>query len=427
MESRGVLAVRIGEFTDSKKCIVRHNGTVIMDIDMEFLHNGLPIRTLTTAKVISKNTEPILTKKISSTKSLLELLGSPNIASYEWISKQYDHEVQATSVIKPLQGRGRINTNAQVFSPVLDSAKGVVLSTGEYPSYSDINTYHMAACAIDTAVRNAISVGGSLDHLAILDNTCWCSSYDPIRLGQLVDAMRACYDYAVGYSTPFISGKDSMFNDFKGYDEKGNPIVISIPPTLLISAIGVMSDIAKSVTPEFKLAGDLIYVLGETHDELGASEYYKMLAKNDVTKIGTKVPKVDFKKNTRVYKALEKAIKSELIASSLSITSGGLGIALAKASIGGMLGVAINLRNLEGTATSVEAKLFSESQGRILISVAKKNQKAFEKMVKGIPHTFLGTVLTGKKFTIIDGKDKVVDTTTQKLTTAYHNFSNKMA
>lgn len=426
MESRGVEAFHVGEFTNSGRCIVKNNGKIIMDIEMDFLHNGLPVRQLKTSDIVCRNFEPKVPKNISYTKTLLSLIGNPNIASFKWISEQYDHEVQAGSVVKPLSGRGLINTNAQVIRPVLPSSKGVVLSTGEYPSYSDISTYHMAACSIDTAIRNAVSVGASLSHIGILDNTCWCSSYDPIRLGQLVDAMRACFDCATEYGTPFISGKDSMFNDFKGYDEKGNEIKISIPPTLLISAIGVMSDIDKSVTPEFKVAGDMIYVLGETHGELGASEYYKMLSDNDVTKIGANVPKVDAKKNIKTYKALEKAIQSELVASSLSIVSGGLACALAKASVGGMLGANLNLKNLLGEAKTIDAKLFSESQGRILVTVAKKNQKAFDKVVKGIPHAYLGTVSNGKKFVISDGKNKVVDTTIEKLYTAYHTFSEKM-
>ena len=249
--------------------------------------------------------------------------------------------MQASSVLKPLSGKGRINTDAQVFRPILSSKKGVVVSSGIYPSYSDISTYHMAGCAIDTAIRNAICAGASLSHLAILDNFCWCSSYDKNRLAELIDALKACYHYAVGYGTPFISGKDSMFNDFKGYDEKGNPVAISIPPTLLISAIGVMSDINKTISPEFKEVGDSIYLLGETFDELGASEYYKMLAKNsksDRNAIGNNVPKVNLEKNVKIYSALENVISKELISSAISLTSGGLAIALVKASVGGMLG-----------------------------------------------------------------------------------------
>jgi len=430
MQSRGVEATAIGQFTSSGKCVVTYNGRAIMDLELEFLHNGLPKRDLKTIKATSVHKEPRLPNSTSRTKMLEKLLAEKNISGFSFISQQYDHEVQASSVVKPLSGAGRINTDAQVFRPVLSSTKGVVLSLGTYPSYGDISTYHMSACAIDTAVRNIIAAGGTLSHLAILDNFCWCSSYDKERLGQLVESLRACREYAVGYSTPFISGKDSMFNDFKGYDEKSRPIKISIPPTLLISAIGVLPDLYKAVTPEFKSAGDVIYLLGETHDELGGGEYFKMLGY-----VGNNVPKVNLKKNLKTYKALEKAIEKELIASSLSITSGGLGVALAKASVGGMLGCSISLAEVghpqacgcPTSANSVDVKLFSESQGRILVSINPRKVKSFEKIVKNIPHKKLGVVQKGGKFVISDKNKKVVRSSIKTLAKAYHSFSNKMS
>jgi phosphoribosylformylglycinamidine synthase len=428
MRDRGVEATVIGKFTDSSKCAVKYKGKKIMDISMDFLHEGLPKHQLVTIPVIHKNSEPAPNTKLSYVKILESLLGDKNLSGFSFISQQYDHEVQASSVLKPLSGRGRINTDAQVFRPVLNSNKGVVLSSGVYPSYGDISTYHMAACAIDTAIRNAVSAGGTLSHLALLDNFCWCSSNNPERLAQLVDSIKACFEYAVGYGTPFISGKDSMFNDFKGYDEKGNPIAISIPPTLLISAIGVIKNFYKIVSPEFKKENDIIYLLGETNNELGGGEYFKMLGA-----VGNNVPKVDFKKNIKTYLALEKAIQKELIASSLSVTSGGLGIALAKACVGGMLGCNVSIKDLPGNLhggnssvdSSVDKKLFSESQGRILISVSPKNISAFEKVAKNIPYTKLGRVVKDGKFIISNGK-KIVEINVKKLYAIYHNFSNKM-
>jgi len=419
MESRGVEATIIGDFTNSGKCIVEYNGKKIMDIDMEFLHNGLPKNYLITAPVIHQNIEPMLETKKSYTKILEKLLGSKNISGFSFISEQYDHEVQGSSVLKPLSGRGRINTDTQVFSPILNSNKGVVLSSSVYPSYGDINAYHMAACAIDTAIRNVISVGGTLSELAILDNFCWCSSYDQTRLKELVEAVKACYDYAVGYGTPFISGKDSMFNDFKGYDKEGNPTVVSIPPTLLISAISVMPNIYKTISPEFKNSGDVIYLLGETYGELGGGEYFKML-----NFIGNNVPKVNLKKNLKTYLALEKAIEEELVTSSLSVTSGGLGIALAKTCVGGMVGCNVSLDNLPGDTTSIDAKLFSESQGRILISVSPKNTKQFEKIINKIPYIKLGKTTKDGKVIVTAGNKKIIETTVKKLHGIYHSFSN---
>src|SRR3989338_3509654 len=428
MESRGVEATIIGEFTDSGKCIVIYKDKKIMDLDMEFLHNGLPKKHLHTSPSSTVvGSLPSLPRRGERgevyTKMLEELLSVNNLSGFSFISEQYDHEVQASSVLKPLSGPGRINTDAQVFRPVLNSNKGVVLSSGVYPSYGDISTYHMAACALDTAIRNTIASGGTLSHLAILDNFCWCSSNDQTRLAQLADAVKACYDYAVGYGTPFISGKDSMFNDFRGYDEKGNPIAISVPPTLLISAIGVLPNFYKTVSPEFKNAGDIIYLLGETNDELGASEYYKMLAKKEGNNaIGNNVPKVNIEKNLKTYLALEKAIQKELVTSAISVTSGGFGIALAKASLGGMLGCKVSISQTASKALSVDAKLFSESQGRILVSISPKNISAFEKIIREIPHTKLGKVTKNGKFIVTD-RNKIIETNTKKLHTIYHKFS----
>ena len=432
MDSRGVEATIMGEFTAVPKCLVYYKQKKIMDISMEFLHNGLPKQHLSTAPYAHILPEPKIPKNISYTKTLENLLAEKNIGGFSFISQQYDHEVQASSVLKPISGRGRINTDVQVFKPVLNSDKGVVLSSGVYPSYGDISTYHMAACALDTAVRNTIACGGKLSHLAILDNFCWCSSYDPKRLAQLVDAVKACYDYAVGYGTPFISGKDSMFNDFKGYNEKGNSVAISIPPTLLISAIGVMPDLYKTVSPEFKNAGDVIYLLGETHNELGASEYYKLLAKqNKNNALGNRAPEVNLTKNLKIYKAIEKAIEKELIASSISLTAGGLAIGLAKACVGGMLGCKVSIKNLPGNlyggnSSVADKKLFSESQGRILVSVSPRIVSAFEKVVKNVPHIKLGKIERSGKIIIMNGNKKIINTNVKKLHKIYHKFSESM-
>ena len=426
MQSRGVETTIIGKFTKTPKCIVNYHGKKIMDISMDFLHDGLPKHPLFSNVTIHENIEPQLKPKTSYTKDIEELLGDKNISGLSFVSQQYDHEVQASSVLKPLSGRGRINTDTQVFRPVLNSNKGALLSSAVYPSYGDISTYHMAACAIDTAIRNMVSAGGSLSNIAILDNFCWCSSYDQKRLGQLVEAVKACYDYAVGYGTPFISGKDSMFNDFNGYDKKGNPVAVSIPPTLLISSIGVMNDLYKTVSPEFKNNGDVIYLLGETNNELGASEYFKMLAKKEVNRaIGNNVPKVDIKKNIKTYRALEKVIQKELVASAMSVNSGGLGITLAKASVGGMVGCNVSIKNIKGNAKSSDEKLFSESQGRILVSVSPKNVSTFEKIMKSVPYTKLGNVEKNGKVIITD-KNKVVETNVKNLHKIYHSFSEKM-
>jgi len=410
MKRRGVETTVIGTFTDSGKCEVRYNGKTIMDIEMQFLHFGLPRKKLTTSYTPPQNTEPKIVNNKNLTKTFLTMMERLNVSSFSFISQQYDHLVQGNCVLAPLQGRGRVNSDVTVLRPVLSSQKGVILSFGLYPTYSNIDTYHMAASSIDTAVRNVVAAGADLSRVALLDNFCWCSSDDPHRLGQLKRATQACYDIACDYQTPFISGKDSMFNDFKGYDSKGTPIKISIPPTLLVSSLAVIDDITKVISLDVKAPGDFIYILGETYDELGASEYYCMLAEllgNQY--LGNRVPTVNAQKNRNLYKAFYRCIQDGLIASSIGVGRGGLAVALAKKSIGGMLGLRVTLSKLHQSVTSLHAALFSESQGRIIVTVAPKNQKIFEHTMKGNSFLNIGKVTKDNKFTVegLNGKEIV--------------------
>ncbi|MBN2401339.1 MAG: phosphoribosylformylglycinamidine synthase [Spirochaetes bacterium] len=395
MKMNGVEAAVIGTFNGSGRGKVKYYGKTVFDLDMDFLHNGLPKRTLYTDKKRKENEFPDFPEKTDYTTSFHAITGRLNTAGFEFISAQYDHEVQANSVIKPLQGKGRINGNASVIRPVLESPKGVVLSQSLYPSFSDIDTYWMAACSIDTAIRNALSVGGSLEKLALLDNFCWCDSNNPERLDELKDAAKACYDFAVANGTPFVSGKDSMFNDFKGYDENFNGIFISVPPTLLISSFGIVEDVLKCQTIDFKFPGDLIYILGETGDELGGSEYHAYICESVFRKkyVHNSIPKVDPDKNIALYKALEKAFDKELLASSISIERGGLAIAIAKSSMAGLFGFNIDIAKMPAvTKLRKDTLLYSESQGRLLVSVNPSNKKAFEDIFKNLPFACLGKV-----------------------------------
>ncbi len=402
MKRRGVEASVIGEFSDSGRCVVEYHNANVMDIDMNFLHDGLPIRPMETEYDVKRYEEPSISKLEDLTESLHSMLGRLNIASIEFIAKQYDHEVQGGSVIKPLQGRGRVSGDATITRPVLDSRKGVVISQGINPSYSDIAPYHMAACAIDSAIRGAVAVGADLEHIALLDNFCWCSSNEPERLGQLKEAVKACYHYAVGFGTPFVSGKDSMFNDFKGFDEKGKEVKISVPPTLLVTSIGVMEDTRKAVSLDAKFAGDLVYVLGETNDELGASEYFAMVGEGERGKryIGNDVPKVDIEKNKRAYEGLSRCIQEGIVSSAQSVHIGGLGVALAKTSMGGKLGMDISLAGLLGQASRDDFALYSESQGRIVVTVAPDNSERFKEIMHGNAFTQVGIVRGDDKFVI---------------------------
>jgi len=422
MKRRGVEATVIGEFTDSGKCIVEHRGECVVNLSMNFLHAGLPPREQFTTFTRQTHEEPSGVCNSDLTPSLEAMLGRLNIASFAFVSEQYDHEVQGGSVLKPLQGRGLVNGDATVMRPVLSSRRGVVLSHGINPSYSDIDTYHMAANAIDTAVRNAIAVGATLDHLALLDNFCWCSSNEPERLGQLKRACEACYDTAVAYNLPYISGKDSMFNDFKGYDGENNSVKISVPPTLLISSLGVIQDVMQVVSLDAKVPGDLVYLLGTTHDELGGSEYFAMRGEQERGKpyIGNSVPIVNTSQNMQVYRVIENAISQSLLASSQSVHRGGLAVALAKTAIGGMHGMSISLQELLKEVENDDIALFSESAGRIIVTINPERRDTFERLCTNIPYHCLGSITEDSQFILygITGKE-VVKSKLDRLLQAY--------
>ncbi|MDD5162765.1 MAG: phosphoribosylformylglycinamidine synthase subunit PurL [Candidatus ainarchaeum sp.] len=401
MRKRGVEVAVIGEFTDSGKCIVKNNGETIMDIDLEFLHNGLPKKRLfsetkTQIQESTKFEEPCLEDAIC------KMLSRQNICSREFVSAQYDHEVQGSSVLKPLQGKGRVNADATAVRPLLDSKLCLGISHALYPSYGDIDCYWMAACAIDSAIKNLVCIGANPEEIALLDNFCWCSSNEPERLWQLKQAAQACFDFAVAFETPFISGKDSMFNDFKGYDENNNPIKISVPPTLLISSLAKIENSEKCVSMDAKFSGDIVFALGETKNELGASEYLSFMGEKLSGKkfLGKNAPKVDSEKSKKLYSALSNAIEKGLVASCQPVGLGGIGIAVAKICIASQLGMEISLQKLPAEKLRNDELLFSESQGRIVATLSKKNKKEFERIMNGNSFAEIGKVIAKKGLVI---------------------------
>ena len=415
MISRGVEATVIGIFNNTGCCVVKFHQKTIVDIDMEFLHDGLPVRPMKTKKpiVTLKTSSPLI--KTNLNQSMLSMLKQLNITSFEFIPKQYDHEVQAGSVIKPIQGKGRVTGETSITKPILNSNYGVALSQGLYPRYSEIDCYQMAACSIDTAIRNLVAAGVDINKIALLDNFCWCSSKEPERLYQLKQAAKACYDLTVAYETPLISGKDSMFNDFSGFDEKGKSIKISVLPTLLISSIGVVNNIYKTISIDTKFPDDLIYVLGETSDEMGGSEYFNLNKK-----VSDHLPPVDINKNKKLYENFYQAAQKNLISSSISLTRGGLGIGLAKMSIAGKLGIKVSLKNLSKKLIRDDYSLFSESQGRILVTINPKNKKIFEKTFKNNYFKLIGKVTKDSKLVISGSNNKtLVNLNIDKIEKAY--------
>ena len=408
---RGVEATSIGKFTKNKRAIVRYNNKDVMNMEMAFLHEGYPKLKLSTQKTKNVFIKKSKIKKHNYKIELLNLLASPNLCSKEFISTQYDHEVQATSIIKPLQGKGRVFGDATAIKPLFTSSKSIALSQAAFPRYANLDAYKMAACSIDTALRNLIVLGADINKVALLDNFCWCSPDEKERLYQLKRAAEACHDYALAYLTPFISGKDSMYNDFVGFNGKNKKIKISIPPTLLISSIGIVKSFEDltSISPS---SNDLIYLIGETKEELGGSEYGNMYGYDN-----TYVPKVDSKKALQKYKTFSKANKQKLISSAISVHMGGLGVALSKMAIASQLGLQINLSKINSFGSS--NTLFSESQSRILISIKPSNKKTVEKLFANLPLTKIGKCISNKILSIYLSENDSIEVSIDEITKAY--------
>ncbi|HVO64934.1 MAG TPA: AIR synthase-related protein [Syntrophales bacterium] len=396
-----VEATVVGRYTDSGKFHVLYGDKTVACLEMDFLHGGVPQMQLTAKWAPPRHPEPDFREPASIGQALKKMLSRLNICSKESVVRRYDHEVQGGSVIKPLVGVYNDGPgDAAVIRPVLTSFEGVVVASGICPRYSDIDTYHMAACAIDEAVRNAIAVGGDLTQMAGLDNFCWC---DPVqsektpdgeyKLAQLVRANEALYDYTTAYGVPCISGKDSMKNDY----HIGN-VKISIPPTLLFSTIGKIEDVRKAVTMDAKRPGDLVYIVGETYPELGASEWYAMHGF-----IGNGVPKVNAEKAKALYNALSGAIRKGLVASCHDCSDGGLGVTLAESAFAGGLGMSIDLALVPSSGINRDdTLLFSESQSRFVVTISPAAKESFEEMMRETVFDQVGTVST-ERFLKMDG------------------------
>ncbi|NLN60093.1 MAG: phosphoribosylformylglycinamidine synthase [Deltaproteobacteria bacterium] len=398
-EKMDCVATVIGRYTDTGWFHVRYGEETVAYLDMAFLHDGLPRMELKAKWAPPVYEEPSFAEPENLGDALKQMLGRLNICSKESVIRQYDHEVQGGSVVKPLVGAGNDGPgDASVVRPLLDSFEGIVVANGICPRYGDIDTYHMTACAIDEAVRNSIAVGGTLDVLAGLDNFCWC---DPVtsektpdgayKLAQLVRANQALFDVTTAYGVPCISGKDSMKNDYQIGDTK-----ISIPPTLLFSTIGKIEDVRKAVTMDAKRPGDVVYVLGETRKELGGSEWYALHGY-----VGTRVPEVDTTRARQLYEALSAAMWDELVASCHDCSDGGLGVALAETAFAGGLGLRIDLDRVPAeTGLRVDEILFSETQSRFVVTVAPEKAPAFETAMVGNVCDRIGEVTSDGAFVV---------------------------
>ena len=388
-------ATVIGEFTNTRRLTLRFNGIVVGDLDMDFLHEGMP-------KVVRKavwkrevHPEPRIEEKKDLTEELKKILKDPNVASKEWVIRQYDHEVQAHTIIKPLCGIGDGPSDACVLKPLEDSWRGIVVSNGVNPKYS-MDPYNMALSAIDEAIRNNVCCGGR--RIALLDNFSWGNPEKEDGLGQLVLAVKGCYDGALGFETPFISGKDSLYNE---YSLNGTS---SIPPTLLISAIGIIPDVRTAVSMDLKELGNQIYIIGATRNELGGSRYYELYG----SKGGT-VPTVDVKEAKEAYDRLVRAIDQGLVRACHDCSEGGLGVAAAEMAFAGDLGMEIYLKNFPTLNLDRNDKiLFSESNSRILVEVPGSKEEEFKKVMAGATFAKIGRIIKEKNFVVYGLSEEVI-------------------
>jgi phosphoribosylformylglycinamidine synthase len=400
-QSEDVEATVIGEFTNTRRLELFYEGNLVGNLDMKFLHKGLPQLEKEAIWKLPQYAEPNFPQPTDLCEDLLRILSSWNVCSKECVIRQYDHEVQGGSVLKPLIGVNNDGpSDAAIVRPVLDSDMGIIVANGINPKYGDIDSYWMAASAIDEALRQVMAVGGSLRKVALLDNFCWGNPDRPDRLGGLVRAAQACYDIALGYETPFISGKDSLYNEFETEKES-----ICIPPTLLISAVAVMDNVERAVTMDCKREGDLVYIVGTTRNELGGSQYYGIHGY-----VGNRVPRVDSKKGKRLMDALSAVMEKGLVRACHDLSEGGIGVAAAEMAFAGGLGMVIHLGNVPlGEAMDRhDYVFFSESNTRFLVEVAPEDRRQFEDMMAGVDFAAIGQVTRKEKLEVYGLKGEMV-------------------
>ncbi len=416
-----VEATWVADFTDTGDFHVMHGENTVASLPIEFLHDGVPQLRLK-SKWTPPHNEPFTpSDDANHSELLIQMLARPNIASKETWVRQYDHEVIAQTAVKPFVGVEKDGPgDAGVLAPLHGSTHGLVVSNGISPRYSDIDAGAMAAAAVDEAVRNAVCAGVNLDKIAGLDNFCWP---DPIeskktpdgqfKLAQLVRANRELERICRAYFVPCISGKDSMKNDYGSGENK-----ISIPPTLLFSLFGDQPDVRYTTTSDLK-PGESLYLIGESKQELGASELAFMMKENgNAAGIGGSVPTLpDPENKLQSYKALSKAIHAGLVRTAHDCSEGGVAVAIAEMCIGGRTGAAIDIDG-PGEA-DLWGRLWGESLGRIIVGVKQSKKEEFRQMMKGNQVTYLGETTDSNTLAIYDGDDVIIEANVEDMTSSW--------
>jgi phosphoribosylformylglycinamidine synthase subunit PurSL len=369
--SEDVEATALGSFEQTGRLRLFYQGESVGDLDLHFLHHGRPavVRKASWAPP-PERPAPKIEDRGSFNTDLLRILASGNVCSKEWIVRQYDHEVQGGTVIKPLVGEREDGPGdaAVVTGGASASHLGVAVGCGINPRYGDLDPYWMAAAAVDEAVRNVVAVGADPGRVALLDNFCWGNTERPETLGSLVRAAEACRDAALALQMPFISGKDSLNNEYASDGRR-----IAIPPTLLISALGRVPDVRRAVTMDLKAAGNLLYLIGATRDELGGSHLHLVRGLE-----GGAVPRVDLERARGTFLQLHRAIATGLVRSCHDLSEGGLAVALAEMVFAGEIGADVKFSQSPGASVPDVVLLFSETPTRFVVEVEPMNSAAFE-------------------------------------------------
>jgi phosphoribosylformylglycinamidine synthase len=382
--SEGVEAFVLGTFLPTGRLTLRYQGHEVGNLQMHFLHEGRPS---TPRRAVAP--DPVFTpyvegRSLSAGEVMHAILGSLNVCSKEWIVRQYDHEVLGGSVVKPLVGvQDDGPSDAAVVRPVLRSNRGIAVACGMNPRWGDLDPYRMAMSAIDEAIRNVVAVGGDPDRTAILDNFCWGRTERPEVLGTLVQAAMGCRDAALGFGTPFISGKDSLNNEYVTENER-----IVIPPSLLISAIAIVPDVRRAVTMDLKEAGNALLLVGLTADELGGS-HFSLVTDGQ----GGVPPAVNPSQALATFRGIHRAIGEGWLRSCHDLSEGGLAVALAEMAFAGGLGGTIDLDSVPTTGPiGDQATLFAESNSRFLIEAEPERVADLLALFDGLPIAIIGSV-----------------------------------
>ncbi len=394
--SEGVEVAKLGVFEATGQLRLFYHGEQVADISMHFLHDGRP-NIVRQAHCVVETVPALATTnlELNHQAALLKILGSYTVCSKESVIRQYDHEVQGGSVIKPLVGvLDDGPSDAAVVMPVLGVMSGFAVSCGLNPRYADLDPASGAAAAIDEAVRNAVCVGGDPSRTAILDNFCWGNVTDPAMLGALVRTSETCQAVAVALGTPFVSGKDSLNNSFFNAHTGQR---ITIPHTLLVTAMAHVHDVRQCLTMDFKAAGNSVFILGDTHPELGGSHWHLVSHQT-----GGTPPQWNATLAPVLFRKLHEAIRQGWIRSCHDCSEGGLAVALAEMAFAGGIGAdIIHLAELPGTANLDDTtRLFSESLTRFVLEVQPEYEAELQQHFSGLPWARLGVTVAEPRLRI---------------------------